>query len=325
MIARSFFKDHIPAPQGCITNILAECCASSDPIRTKVRSLQPKSDDDPTRIYNTLANPYCWKILQILKDKSRAGFKELRENLKMSVGALYNHIDNLGGLVELGPDKKYALTERGRTAISGLSINQEKLVSDATLTPVRESRLGFVTREILFARALFNYLNQEPLKSLPIALIALAFGGFISFQTNLEPILLFYLSPTHGLGKTWFLLMFPLGCFITFGVADLSCYLFFKRRGGDLSLFNSTAIAMLPLLLLPFMILEAQPFSTLLQTMTTATILIQVVVQIWVVCLLSSAISISKGLRMERTALVSLALMYLNITAVIAALQLGLF
>lgn len=287
--------------------------------------MQPKSDDDLTRVYNALANPYRRKIIQILKEKGKAGFKELHENLRISVGALYHHLDNLGGLVEQGPDKKYGLTEGGRTAINALSISEEKIISNAAQTPMGESRIGFFTRELLFARGLFNYLNQEPLRSLPIALIALAFGGFISFQTNLEPILLFYLSPTHGLGRTWFLLMFPLGCFVTFSVADLLCYLFFKRRGGELSLLNGTAVAMLPLLLVPFMILVVQPFSTLLQAMTAATILIQVLVQVWVVCLLSSAISISKGLRMERTALVGLALMYLNITAVVIALQLGLF
>jgi hypothetical protein len=163
------------------------------------------------------------------------------------------------------------------------------------------------------------------LRSLPIAAIVLALGGAISFMTNLEPILLFYLNPTQGIAKTWFLLLFPLGWFITFGVADIMCYLFYHRRGGELSLVNGTAFAMLPLLLVPGLILLIQPFSAIIQSATAFTILLQVGVQVWVVCLLSSAISISKGLKMERTALISLAVMYLNITAVIFALSLGLF
>src|SRR5207247_3118662 len=68
-----------------------------------------------------------------------------------------------------------------------------------------------------------------------------------------------------------------------------------------------------------------QPISGIIQSATAMTILIQLVVQIWVICLLSRAISTAKGLRIEQTALVSLAVMYMNITAVILALQVGLF
>jgi hypothetical protein len=284
-----------------------------------------KSDDDLTRVYNALANPYRRQIIQILKERGKAGFKELHESLRISVGALYHHLDNLEGMVGQDADKKYVLTDGGRTAINALSIGEEKIISSAAQTPVGESRLGSFSRELLFGRTLFNYLNQDQWRSLPLAFMVLAIGGLISFRTNLEPILLFYLSPTPGIGQAWFLLMFPLGWLVTFGVSDLLCYLFFHRRGGELSLLNGTALAMTPLLLVPGMILLIQPFSSLIQSATALTILIQVAVQVWVVCLLSSAISIAKGLRMERTALVSLAVMYLNITAVILALQLGLF
>ncbi|HYY91948.1 MAG TPA: helix-turn-helix domain-containing protein [Candidatus Dormibacteraeota bacterium] len=287
--------------------------------------MQGQPDDSLTKIYNALANPVRRRIIAILKEKGKAGFKELHDTLKISVGALYHHLDNLEGLIDQGPDKKYFLTDRGKTAISALSASEEKIISGSTQSPLNESRLAFFSRELLFGRTLLNYLNQDPIRSLPLAAIVLILGGVISFRTNLEPILLFYLNPTPGIGQAWFLLLFPLGWFITFGVADLLCYLFFHRSGGELSLLNGTALSMLPLLLVPGLILLIEPFSTIIRSVTVLTILIQVAVQVWVVCLLSSAISIAKGLRMERTALVSLAVMYLNITAVIFALQLGLF
>jgi DNA-binding transcriptional ArsR family regulator len=291
----------------------------------RLPAMQDREDDNLTRVYNALANPVRRRIIQILKENGKAGFKELHSILKISVGALYHHLDNLEGLVGQGPDKKYFLTEHGQTAINALSISEEKIISKTLQTPVGESRLGVLSRELLFGRTLLNYLNQDPVRSLPIAIIVLVAGGVISFRTNLEPILLFYLNPTPGIGQVWFLLMFPLGWFITFGVADLLCYMFFHRSGGELSLLSGTALAMLPLLLVPGLILLIEPFSAIIQSATTLTILIQVAIQVWVVCLLSSAISIAKGLRMERTALVSLAVMYLNISVVIFALQLGLF
>src|SRR5207247_1019238 len=127
------------------------------------------------------------------------------------------------------------------------SVRDQSGISNSAENPVHESRFGFIFRELLFGRAFFNYLSQAPGRSFPFALTVLALGGYISFQTNLEPILLFYLKPTPGIG------------------------------------------------------------------------------QIWVICLLSRAISTAKGLRIEQTALVSLAVMYMNITAVILALQVGLF
>jgi len=287
--------------------------------------MQHQSDENLTRVYNALANPYRRRIIQILRENGKAGFKELHDALRISVGALYHHLDSLEGLIAQGPDKKYILTDEGRTAMDALSVSEEKIISNAAQTPTGETRFGFISRELLFGRTLFNYLNQDPVRSLPFALIVLALGGYVSFRTNLEPILLFYLNPTPGIEQVWFLLMFPLGWFITFGVSDLLCYLFFHRSGGELTLVNGSALAMLPLLLVPGLILSIQPFSAIIQSATALTILIQVAVQVWVVCLLSSAISIAKGLRMERTALVSLGVMYLNITAVILALQLRLF
>ena len=249
-----------------------------------------KSDESLTRVYNALANPIRRQIVQILKETGKAGFKELHDTLKISVGALYHHLDSLEGFVAQGADRKYVLTDDGRAAINAFSTGEERIIANAAKAPPGESRFGFFSRELLFGRTVFNYLSQEPLRSLPIAAMILALGGAISFMTNLEPILLFY-----------------------------------HRSGGDLSLINGTAFAMLPLLLVPGLILLVQPFSAVIQSATAFTILLQVGVQVWVVCLLSSAISISKGLKMERTALISLAVMYLNITAVIFALSLGLF
>ena len=287
--------------------------------------MQRKSDENLTRVYNALANPYTRRIIQILRENGRAGFKELHDSLRISVGALQNHLDTLEGLVTLGADKMYSLTDQGRTIIDALSVRDQSGISNSAENPVHESRFGFIFRELLFGRAFFNYLSQAPGRSFPFALTVLALGGYISFQTNLEPILLFYLKPTPGIGQVWFLLMFPLGWFITFGVSDLLCYVFFHRRGGEQILVGSSALSMLPLLLVPALILFVQPISGIIQSATAMTILIQLVVQIWVICLLSRAISTAKGLRMEQTALVSLAVMYMNITAVILALQVGLF
>ena len=284
-----------------------------------------KSDDSLTRVYNALANPIRRRIVQILRENGRAGFKELLDALKISVGALYQHLDSLEGFVAQGIDRKYILTDQGRAAIDAISSGTESAVSIVTQTPTKESRLNFYSRELLFRRTVFNFLSKDPLRSLPLSAIILALGGAVSFVTNLEPILLFYLNPTQGIVKTWFLLLFPLGWFITFVLADVICNLFYHRSGGDLSLVNGTAYAMLPLLLVPGLIIVFQPFSTLIRSTSIFTILVQVIIQVWVVCLLSGAISVSKGLSLKRAILVSLLVMSLNVAGVVLALSIGVF
>ncbi len=282
------------------------------------------SDDTITRVYSALGNPYRRQIVQILKEKGKAGFKELHEALKISVGALYHHLDTLGELVTQDAEKKYMLTDKGRTAINALSVSEEKMTATAPLPLTMDSKIQSLSRELLFGRSLFSYLNDEPLRSLPLSIIILVLGGWVSFQTNLEPLLLFYLNPSPNIGKAWFLLMFALGWFVTFALTDGLSSLIYNRTGGDLSLANGTAFSMLPLLIVPVLLSLVQPFSIVLRS-TAGLVVLQILIQVWVICLLASAASISKGLRMERTALISLAVMYLNITAILLTLQLGLF
>src|SRR2546425_6936995 len=189
-------------------------------------SMLDKSDESLTRVYNALINPIRRQIVQILNERGKAGFKELHDTLKISVGALYHHLDNLEGFVGQGPDRKYVLTEDGRAAINAFSAGEERRIVNAAQAPPIESRLTVLSKELLFGRALLNYLSREPWRSLPLAVMILALGGAISFMTNLEPILLFYLNPTQGVAKAWFLLLFPLGWFITFGIGDVMCSLF---------------------------------------------------------------------------------------------------
>ncbi len=284
-----------------------------------------RTEENITRVYSALGNPYRRQIVGILKERGKAGFKELHDTLMISVGALYHHLEALEGLVDQGPDKKYVLTDRGRSAIETLSVSEEKIAARTVQTSLRETRFGAISKEFLFGRSLFHYLNKESLRSLPLAILIVLFGGWISSQTNLEPLLLFYLNPSAGATRTYFLVLFPLGWLATFAVADILSMVVFNRRGGDVALLNGTAFAMLPLLIVPGVFFVAQVFSASLRAANYLVVLLPVVLQVWVVCLLSGAISISKGLRMERTALVSLGVMYLNILALFVALQLGLF
>ncbi len=285
--------------------------------------MSEKAGENISKFYSALGNPYRRQIVQLLREKRKLGFKELHQALKISVGALYHHLDMLEGIVAQDPDRKYVLTDQGRSAVETLSISEEKIAAGHA-QPGTETRLGFVSGEILLGRTLLNYLNADPIRSLPLAILIVAFGGWISSQTRLEPLLLFYLSPSSGTVSALFLLMFPIGWLVTFAMADVLSTFIFHRRGDDLRLLNGTAFAMLPLLIVPGLFSLVQLFSPGRSVGYTA-VLLPIVLQAWVVCLLASAVSISKGLKLERAALISLGVVYLNILVLLVGLQLGLF
>src|SRR5207245_11010357 len=106
-----------------------------------------KSDESLTRVYNALANPTRRQIVQILKERGKAGFKELHETLKISVGALYHHLDSLEGFVAQGADRKYVLTDAGRAASNAFSTGEERRIANAAQTATTGSRFGLLWTE----------------------------------------------------------------------------------------------------------------------------------------------------------------------------------
>jgi DNA-binding transcriptional ArsR family regulator len=292
---------------------------------TTVDFIMSRQDDSMTRVYSALSSPIRREIVDILRTRGKAGFKELHENVKTSVGALYHHLDALEGIVSQGTDKKYVLTEEGKAAIDALSITEERIATVIAPSGMRETRLGLVTKEALFGRSIFQYLSQDSLRSLPIAILIVVLGGWLSYQTNLEPLLLFYMNPSSGFNRAWLALLFPAGWITTFVIADLLSVAVFKRKGGDLTLLTTTAFAMLPLLIVPGTFALAKVLSVPIATESMLIVLLPIILQVWVICLLSSAVSVSKGLKMERTAVVSLGVIYVNILALVALLELGFF
>jgi DNA-binding transcriptional ArsR family regulator len=278
-----------------------------------------------TRVYSALASPIRRQIVDILRTREKAGFKELHENVKTSVGALYHHLEALDGIVTQDSDKKYVLTGQGRAAVDALSITEERIATGIAVGAVKETGLGLIVKEALFGRSVLQYVSQDSLRSIPLAILIIAVGGWLSYQTNLEPLFLLYVAPSSGFNRAWLALLFPAGWFATFGMAELLSIALFKRRGGELALVTTTAFAMLPLLIVPGTIALASLLFLPFSAESIVIVVLPIVLQVWMICLLSSAVSFSKGLRMEKTALVSLGAIYLNILALVALLELHFF
>ncbi len=61
--------------------------------------------EEITKVYSALGHPLRKKIVVILGEKQRAGFKDLKDALSVSVGTLYLHLEMLGDLIEQDGEK----------------------------------------------------------------------------------------------------------------------------------------------------------------------------------------------------------------------------
>src|SRR5437867_13044844 len=100
----------------------------------------------------------------------------------------------LEGVVGQDSDKKYVLTDQTRSAVNALSASDEKITSSTSQTVPSETKLGWISNEMLFGRSLFDYLSKDPFTSFPLTVHILILGVGLSLQTNLEPILMFYVN-----------------------------------------------------------------------------------------------------------------------------------
>jgi hypothetical protein len=166
------------------------------------------------------------------------------------------------------------------------------------------------TRQI-FLTSIFARTSQ-PLRMLPIALLILFFGAFGSAFASSQSLLFFYLPYTnYQFEATGLLYLFNWISLFLF--SDLILYAFFKRVGGDLQLFVCIGIASLPMALFPyfFMFFSYEIARYLLLALI-----------IWSLMLLSSAYSFGKGIRLDRSIMLSLIMIFLNIAILLFTGQL---
>jgi len=142
----------------------------------------------------------------------------------------------------------------------------------------------------------------RPERLLVVSVLVLAFGAIGAALAKVEPILFFYFPSTHEF-ETIFTLFFShwIGLFL---LSDLLIYLLYRRVGGDLQLFTCIGISSFPLALFPYIYMLI-PYNVARYFLLAF--------QIWNILLLSSALSFGKGLRLDRSIIVSMTILYFNI------------
>lgn len=253
-------------------------------------------EEDISRYHTLLRDPARRKIIEILGQQEKIGFKELRQLLGLGVGTVYYHLDMLSNFLTQDKQRKYMLNDRGRLLY--------KTLKNRSLPPTLDigEALGHRLGRYLFLSPVFTRTTQ-PIILLPVAFLILFFGAFGSALANLDPALFFYFPYTAYQFETIMALFFFnwIGLFL---FSDLAISLLYKRTGNELQLFTCLGIASFPLSLFPYLLLfTSYDYARYLMLLF----------QVWSLLLISSAFCFGKGLRLDKSILISMIILYLNI------------
>jgi DNA-binding transcriptional ArsR family regulator len=267
--------------------------------------------DEASRYYTLLRDPARRKIIEMLGEQGKIGFKELRSSLGLGVGTVYYHLDMLSDFITQDKNRKYSLNDRGQLlyrAMKNGNVSPALKIGSEALS----HRLGrWLFLSPVFAQSVHLRVF------LPVAVAVLIFGAVGSALAKQEPVFFFFFASTKSFENVALMFLFYwVGLFL---LADGMIYGLFRRTGGDLQLFACIGVAALPLALFPYVYVLVLPYVMALVPPASFWLprFVLLAFQVWTLLLISSAFSFGKGLRLDRSIIVTLALLYLNIVTLI--------
>ena len=268
------------------------------------------AESEISRFYTVLGHPLRRTIISVIGETGSASFTDLKEKLDVSVGTLYYNIDLMEGLVDQDENKRYVLTHRGKIAYRLLVESEEKLVSLGVEAQPRRGWFRFLVKALTL-RGLFSFLYESPKLSLPSAVIILAYGMWITYQAQLYPLLFLY-TEHLALPRSFSPLLFLAGWIAVNFVGNLVPFILYSRPKDGLGcLLIGSCYSFLPSLVFP-------TIWGLLKFLHIGMSLI--VVQLFMLVsmgyslsLLTTAVSVAKGLKTEKAVVVSMIVLYLSV------------
>ena len=243
-----------------------------------------------------LRDPARRRIVEILGTQSKIGFKELRQELGLGVGTVYYHLDMLSDFLTQDKHRKYMLNDRGRLL--------HKILREGSLPPSLEIGEAFSHRlgRWLFLSPIF-IRTARPERLLPVSVLILALGAIGAAHARIDP-MLFFFFPFSGYEFETIVILFLFHWIGLFLLSDFLIYLLYRRSGGNLQLFTCVGISAFPLALFPYIYMVV-PYDVAKYFLLA--------LQIWSLLLMSSAFCFGKGLRLDRSIVVSLTILYVYV------------
>lgn len=264
-------------------------------------------DADARKLAKVIDHPIRSRIIELLGERGALGWKDLSTELGVKTGALYHHLDTLEGLVERDPSKKYILTKAGRIVYARTS---QSHTIDAVKKAAMEIRQEGTARRLALAifvpRSMIRVITSS--KTIAAIVLLAIVGGLalLSGIVGISPIL-YYLRPDPSLLPILGGFSASLAVLVALGYASAKTV--FSSGVDILPLAASASLSYLPVYALSILT-HVSALSTLFSSSSIALTLFLVFFQAWSSSIFGAGLSVASGIRIERTLLVSLAVLY---------------
>jgi DNA-binding transcriptional ArsR family regulator len=282
---------------------------------------------DPAKVMRMINHPVRMRIIELLAVKPMS-WKELSTELGVKTGSLYHHLDTLEKIVARDSERRYTLTRLGREIFAQLK--DEKKTPAQSMEGIekamRKKTLGGSVREVFVPRSLIVPLTSTRSRGIA-SLVGISALGLGLLLLSGDELVLFSFSPFSSVPLSVAtyavsLAVLATGAYVALAVA-------FKERGDVVTLLTSTALSFIPLCLfgavLSLLDAYTPPASAAFPLSIFADSAVVTVMfaffQAWGAGVVGAGMSVASGLRVEKTLVVSLVMLYA--TTLIILLQGG--
>ncbi len=264
---------------------------------------RPETD----RIIKVLDHPARKRIIELLGARGAMPWKELAAELGMGTGALYYHLDTLEGIVARDPSKRYSLTKPGREVYEYLKANPEaESIKDVPLSFKRSGRFRDYAETIIAPRYLLVSLTASSRRSL-LSLFFLSGAFAAAMLYTRDEALLLYLTPASSALASVGSYLLSLGALIL--TSYLATVAIFHDRPNLLPLAASSSLSFLPVVIFSLALSAISSSFSLSANRNILTVAL-VIFQAWSATILAAGISVSSSVRIEKSIMASLIVLY---------------
>ncbi|MFX1478783.1 MAG: hypothetical protein ACFFCI_11695 [Promethearchaeota archaeon] len=257
-------------------------------------------------------------MIKIIGDNEFSSFTHLKEELGVSTGTIYHHLETLSDLIEQRADKKYYLKELGIYAYNSLKENIETIKA-----PEREFKSAILRKlMVITTKRLILFNESDKIFTILISIGILVFGTLFCILNNFASFLLFFIDINRNSLDTFFQILvdlsFILNFLVFFIIIEIISRVFYKRKENTLKFLLSFAIIQFPMLFYLIIHLVFQ-YTELLSINIVSLIdnILMILFQVWSLWLLSYSMSVKKGIKIENCLIISLLINYSGFTIIL--------
>jgi DNA-binding transcriptional ArsR family regulator len=278
---------------------------------------------DSAKVMRIVNHPVRMRIIELLAVKPMS-WKELSTEVGVRTGSLYHHLDTLEKIVTRDSERRYTLTRLGREIFAQL--NDERKTPAQSIEGIekamKKKTLGGSAAEVFIPRSLIVPLTSTRSRAVAslagisaLALALLLFSG--------DELVLFSFSPSSSMLLS--VATYAASLAALTAAAYVALAVAFKERGDAITLLTSTALSFIPLCLfgaaLHLLYVEASPasasFPLSIFADSAAVTVMFAFFQAWGAGVVGAGMSVASGLRVEKTLVVSLVLLYASMLIIV--------